>query len=67
MIFTFGLIVSFGVIRFEHLGDKIRFKTQWLARHKEELLKQKVWLSDNMSKERRIMEVVAGKVKKAMI
>ena len=63
--FTVGPMVSFGIVRFESVEDKVGFKN-WLALNPEKVTGPTMWFGDNLEKERRLMEVATGKVKKAL-
>ena len=65
MPFTFGPMVSSGVIRFDSMKSKLDFK-KWLAEYKDTSCLDGLWLSDNIDKDRRQREVIIGKVAKAL-
>ena len=58
-------MVSFAILRFPTEWDKRLYKS-WLAQNGEAMKQTGLWVSDNVEKERRILEIAAGKVKKAL-
>ena len=63
--FTIGKMVSFGIVRFKTLQHKTKFK-EWLGTNQHRVKALKIWVNDNIEKERREKEIIVGKVKKAL-
>ena len=64
--FTIGPVVKFGLVRFKGLTGKAKFK-EWLGKNQHRLKALGIWVGDNLGKDDRVKEMVAGKVKKALM
>ena len=63
--FTIGPMVSFGIVRFPDSGRKFAFK-EWLKDNQEVMKHEQVYVSENVEKSQRTLEIAAGKVKKVL-